>query len=327
MRHLRRPRTSRAVLAASLPVLLLTAGCGEEAAPAPEQQQQQDALSRVEVVGGAESPELQVETPVSVAETVTEVVEEGDDDGRVVEEGDLVAMDVLAVDGGTGEVLETTYETESRLVLQADPATTVPGLVAGVVGQTVGSRVLVGVSPEDFGASAPGATTAPGSDGSVLLLVDVLSASEVLPDVDGEEVPLPAGLPAVSEGEGGALTVAAPEGEPPAELRVETLVRGSGREVAAGDTVVVDYTGVLWSDGSVFDSSRGDDREPFSFALGGGQVIPAWDQGLAGVPVGSRVMVVAPPDQAYGDQDTGSIPPGSTLVFVVDVLAAESSTR
>jgi len=323
VRLLRRPRSARVALAASLPVLLLAAGCGEDAAPAP---QEQEALSRVEVVGDADSPELEVETPVTIAETVTEVVEQGEEGGRVVEEGDLVAMDVLAVDAGNGDVVTSTYEQDTRLVLLVDPATTVQGVVKGVVGQTVGSRVLVGVSPAD----APGATNptaSPEGDGSVLLLVDVLSASEVLPEAQGEEVPVPDGLPAVTEAEGGELTVAAPAGDPPAELRVEPLVQGTGDPVAAGDTVVVDYTGVLWSDGTVFDSSRGEDREPFSFPLGGGQVIPAWDEGLAGVPVGSRVMVVAPPDQAYGDQDSGSIPAGSTLVFVVDVLAAESATR
>ena len=327
MRLLRDPRSRPAhlALAACLPVLLVTAGCGDGDGdtPAPEQ----DALSRVEVVGDADSPELQVETPVTVAETVTEVVEEGEEGARVVQEGDLVALDVLAVDGGTGEVEETTYGDPQRLVLLADPAATVQGLVSGVVGQAVGSRVLVGVSPQDFGADAPGATPPPEGDGSVLLLVDVLDASEVLPEAEGEEVPEPEGLPAVTAGEGGELSVATPEGDPPAELRVEPLVQGTGEEVATGDTVVVDYTGVLWSDGSVFDSSRGEDRAPFSFNLGEGAVIPAWDEGLAGVPVGSRVMVVAPPDQAYGDQETGTIPPGSTLVFVVDVLAAESSTR
>lgn len=326
MRLLRRSRSARVALAASLPVLVLTAGCGEDAAPAPEV----DALSRVEVVGDVENPELEVETPVTVTETVAEVVEEGDPEGRVVEEGDLVAMDVLAVDAGTGEVLESTYDSEANLALIADPASTVQGLVTGVVGQTVGSRVLVGVTPGDFGAdpaAAASATAGAEGNGSVLLLVDVLSASEVLPEAQGEELPVPEGLPEVSEGEGGELAIATPEGEPPAELRVEALVEGTGEPVAPGDSVVVDYTGVLWSDGTVFDSSRGEGRDPFAFTLGQGQVIPAWDEGLAGVPVGSRVMVVAPPDQAYGDQASESIPAGSTLVFVVDVLAAESTVR
>ncbi|WP_298806482.1 FKBP-type peptidyl-prolyl cis-trans isomerase [uncultured Pseudokineococcus sp.] len=322
MRHLRHPRTltARAALAVALPALLV-AGCGDDAAPAPDD----DALSRVEVVGDDAAPELEVDTPVTIASTTTEVVDEGD--GRVVEEGDLVALDVLAVDGGGGDVLQTTFGTEQRLVLQADPTTTVQGLVSGVVDQTVGSRVLVGVSPSDFGADAPGAPTPTAGNGSVLLLVDILDASPVLDGPEGAEQPAPEGLPAVTEGEDGELSVATPEGDPPADLRVETLVEGEGDPVEAGDTVVVDYTGVLWSDGSVFDSSRGADRPPFSFTLGQGAVIPAWDEGLAGVPVGSRVMVVAPPDQAYGDQETGSIPPGSTLVFVVDVLAAESTQR
>ena len=321
MRHLR-SRSVRATLAVSLPLLLLSAGCGEDSTPVPDQ----DALARVEVVGDDAMPELRVETPVTVDRTVVDVVREGEEDARVVAEGDLVAMDVLAVDGGTGDVVEDTYEQGERVVLLADPASTVQGLVSGVVGQRIGSRVLVGVSPADA-PSASGATTPSAGDGSVLLLVDVLSASEVLPGPEGEELPAPEGLPAVTEAEGGELVVAPPEGDPPAELRVEALVQGEGRPVTAGDRVVVDYTGVLWSDGTVFDSSRGEGRDPFTFQLGQGEVIPAWDEGLAGVPVGSRVVVVAPPDQAYGDQETGSIPAGSTLVFVVDVLAAESTAR
>ncbi|MEJ5944977.1 FKBP-type peptidyl-prolyl cis-trans isomerase [Pseudokineococcus basanitobsidens] len=323
-------RASRALAAAILPALLV-AGCGAgEADPAPD-----DPLDGVEVVsdgGDGEAPELELETPVTVAQTTSEVVTEGD--GRVVDEGDLVALDVLAVDGGDGSVLSSTYEGATRLTLLADPATTVPGLLDGVVGRTVGSRVLVAVSPEDFPnarGQAQGGTASPTptvGDGSVVLLVDLEDAQAVPERAEGAQLPAPEGLPEVTPGDDGAPTIAAPQGDPPGELRVEPLLQGDADDVVEeGDTVAVKYTGVLWSTGSVFDSSWTDDRPPFVFTLGAGQVIPAWDSGLVGTAVGSRQLVVAPPDQAYGDQENGAIPGGSTLVFVVDVLASVPATR
>ncbi|MEJ5915629.1 FKBP-type peptidyl-prolyl cis-trans isomerase [Pseudokineococcus sp. 1T1Z-3] len=318
MRHL--PHPARA-LAAAASCLLLVAACGSgESTSTP--------LDRVDVVsdgGDGEAPELQLETPVTVAETSVEVLEQGE--GRTVEEGDLVALDVLAVDGGSGEVLSSTFEGPTRLTLLADPSTTVQGLLAGVIGQQEGSRVLVAVSPADFPSAQGGAATPEEGDGSVVLLVDVQGSVEVPDRASGVAQPPVDGLPQVTLADDGAPTIAVPEGDPPTELRVETLVEGEGEPTAPGDTVAVQYQGVLWSDGSEFDSTWSSQRPPFVFTLGAGQVIPAWDSGLAGVPVGSQVLVVAPPDQAYGDQENGGIPGGSTLVFVVDVLAALPAVR
>ena len=115
-----------------------------------------------------------------------------------------------------------------------------------------------------------------------------------------------------------------PDSEPPSDLVVKVLSEGKGSDVAAGDLLVVDYLGVRWDDGATFDSSF--DRGPAGFSIGTGAVIPGWDSGLVGVPVGSRVMLVVPPDQAYGDSPPGDpIQPGDTLVFVVDVLGTHAA--
>ena len=111
-----------------------------------------------------------------------------------------------------------------------------------------------------------------------------------------------------------------PEGPPPAELEVIDLTEGDGREAAAGDTAVVHYVGVAYSSGEEFDASwnRG---QTFAFALGGGQVIAGWDQGVVGMKVGGRRRLVIPPHLGYGDRGAGSvIPPGETLIFVVDLI-------
>jgi FKBP-type peptidyl-prolyl cis-trans isomerase len=92
---------------------------------------------------------------------------------------------------------------------------------------------------------------------------------------------------------------------------------GTGAEAKTGDVVTVNYTGRL-SDGSVFDSSVG--RKPLQFMLGIGQVIPGWDQGLVGMKVGGKRLLIIPPALAYGSQGIGPIPPNSTLIFEVDLL-------
>jgi peptidylprolyl isomerase len=115
-----------------------------------------------------------------------------------------------------------------------------------------------------------------------------------------------------------APQITVPETEPPTELLVETVVEGDGDEVMAGDLLLADYAGVLWDTGAEFDSSwsRG---EPAAFGIGVGAVIPGWDSGLVGQRVGSRVLLVIPPEEGYGDEGSGEIPGGATLVFVVDI--------
>lgn len=113
--------------------------------------------------------------------------------------------------------------------------------------------------------------------------------------------------------------ITVPAGDPPAELVIEDLVVGDGPEATAGVQVNVDYVGVSWSSQQQFDASwdRGD---TFAFGLGAGQVIPGWDNGVAGMKVGGRRQLTIPPDMAYGPRGAGGvIGPNETLIFVVDL--------
>jgi peptidylprolyl isomerase len=117
-------------------------------------------------------------------------------------------------------------------------------------------------------------------------------------------------------------TITLPKGAAPTKLVVKDLIKGTGTAAEKGDTVYVNYVGELYKNGKVFDSSWKDTPgKTFSFVLGEGQVIPGWDDGLIGMKVGGRRELIIPPADAYGKSGSGStIPPNSTLIFVVDLI-------
>ena len=113
--------------------------------------------------------------------------------------------------------------------------------------------------------------------------------------------------------------IAAPEGSPPAELEKRDIVRGKGAKAKKGDSLTMQYVGVSWSTGQQFDASW-DRREPFTFELGAGGVIPGWDEGLVGMRQGGRRLLVIPAAKGYGPQgQPPDIGPNETLIFVVDL--------
>jgi peptidylprolyl isomerase len=114
--------------------------------------------------------------------------------------------------------------------------------------------------------------------------------------------------------------VTPPSGAAPSKLVVKDLITGTGAEAKAGQTVTVNYVGVLFHGGTKFDASW-KRSEPFTFTLGRGQVIPGWDQGVAGMKVGGRRELIIPAALAYGAKGSPPvIPPNAPLVFVVDLL-------
>ncbi len=114
-------------------------------------------------------------------------------------------------------------------------------------------------------------------------------------------------------------TIAAGGTNPPTELKTADLVPGNGKTAVASDTVNVRYTGVLYSDGTKFDASWKSGSDPVEFPLSG--VVPGFAQGIVGMKIGGRREIVIPPALGYGDQTSGPIPGGSTLVFVVDLVS------
>jgi peptidylprolyl isomerase len=115
-------------------------------------------------------------------------------------------------------------------------------------------------------------------------------------------------------------TVTPPAGAAPSKLVTKDIVTGTGPEAKAGQSVTVNYVGVLFNGGKQFDASW-KRKEPFTFTLGKGQVIAGWDQGVAGMKVGGRRELTIPAQLAYGAKGSPpSIPANAPLVFVVDLL-------
>lgn len=311
---------SRTAIASGAALLLtLTAACGSDDG-AEAEASGGSQLAGVDVSGdpGTE-PTVEIDAPLNLEASQTEVVFEGDGDELVAE--DQIQLQFALYNGTSGELVQSSYEVGP----QTAALNTEGGLqylLDALIGQTVGSRVAVGVAPADgFGDQVEGASDAPfGPEDTLVYIVDVLGVVPVV--AEGDEVTdVPEGLPTVQTGEGNVVTgVEVPGGEPPAELVVQPLIEGAGDPVTAEDTLTVQYWGVLWDGGETFDSSweRG---EPATFGLTG--VIPCWTEGLAGQTVGSRVLLVCPSEQAYGEEgQPPTIPGGATLVFVVDILAA-----
>lgn len=260
-----------------------------------------EAVAQIEVTGEAGSiPQLVYERPMTVDEARAEVIWEGT--GPELVEGEPVLVDYYAEDGSDGRLIGETYSSEPKPYLLSAEALGVD-IYEALDGRTVGSRILH-VVPADSGREGP-----------------TVAVFDVLPTrADGVPVPPREGLPTVELAEDGAPAVTIPATEPPTDLVVQPLLRGTGPQVQAGQVIVVQYTGVTWSDGATFDSSWADGKLPTVFPIGVNQLVPGWDLGLVEQTVGSQVLLVVPPHLGYGGGDTELA--DETLVFVVDILAA-----
>lgn len=285
-------RLQAIVVAAALAVAAVLAGCTVGGAE-PE--------AEVVVTGEPRSmPELDYEVPLTVSEPVVEVISPGT--GPELVDGEPILVDYYAESGGDASVVGETYSTDPK-PYQLSAEALGQDIYQALSGQTVGTRLLHVVPPAE-GQSAPTVT-----------VFDILPTR-----ASGEPVPPREDLPTVELAENGEPTVTIPPTEPPDDLVVAPLIRGTGPQVLPGQVVTVQYVGVRWSDGSVFDSSWAPGKLPSPFQIGVGQVIEGWDVGLVEQTVGSQVLLVVPPEMAYGGSEHELA--DETLVFVVDILAA-----
>lgn len=262
-----------------------------------------DASDSVEVGGEpGESATATFDTPIEVTEAERTVAVEGD--GAQLEEGDLVEYALTVFDATSGELLDSVGYGDGAILPVTLAAQTGPDQFFGCA--TVGSRIVM-------------ALPASGNNTAAVYVLDVLGTT---PDAAwGEEQDAPEGFPAVELADNGAPTITIPDADAPTDVEIAVLKEGDGRVVGEGDGVLVQYTGVKWSDGTVFDSSW-DRGAPATFSTTG--VVAGFQQALEGQTVGSQVLVVIPPEFGYGAQDGHELQ-NETLVFVVDILASQSA--
>jgi len=124
-------------------------------------------------------------------------------------------------------------------------------------------------------------------------------------------------LPTVTTNQGEAPTIGAPSGTPPTTLVTKDIIVGEGAQAQPTSTMTVHYTLMTWSNGALIESSW-NGGSPATFPLA--NVIVGWQQGIPGMKVGGRRLLVIPPEIGYGAQGSGPIGPNETLIFVVDAI-------
>ena len=258
-------------------------------------------------------------TPFSVSEPALRVVIEGT--GRPIGPEDTVTTQYVLVNGRDGKQRASMWGTNRASV----PIARMPEL-SGLIGIKLGSTVLVAMpAAHAFRGEGDEKLDIDVEDTLIYVFEPVSATATPLTEATGEVVPPKPGLPTVKMGATPAdpATFAVPKGNPPSDTVAQLLVRGEGPKVTPGQTIRVTYTGVTWRDPKTpFDYSGRGNPAHLEFQIGMSDVIKAWDEKLVGQPVGSRVLLVAPPKDAYGDAGQGVIKPGDTLVFVVDILDA-----
>lgn len=284
-----------------------------EATPAPAATTSSNNLDGIVVEGPwNEAPKLTVPAPWGVDETRTKVIIPGE--GAVVAENGTVEVHYIGMNGRTGEVFDESW-TSQPVAFPLDQV--VPGFKKGLEGQRVGSRVVIAMPGVDGYDSMGGNPQAGIEQGDTLVFaVDILSTP--LAAAEGDPVQPAEGLPTVVF-DGPKPKVTIPAGQPaPNQLVVQPLIKGRGKPVQPTDVITAVYQATTW-DGKVVEDTYGGTPEQGPLNT----LIPAWQEALTDQPVGSRVLIIAPPDKAY-PEDPGARNPnpamGQTIVYVVDIL-------
>ena len=315
-------RRIAALLASLTLAAVAVAGCGTS-------KPSSSALATVTVAGSFDhAPKVTI--PTAKAGTALHVQTLIHGSGPAMTKQDAFVGNYVAyIWSGTGHKLaSTTYDSAPTLFA----GNLLPGIQDAVSGESAGSRVLA-VIPPKYGYGSQGyAQNGVKPTDTLVFVIDILKIFAGNQSASGAHVSSGGhGLPTVALGTTGTapqVTIPA-KTNPPTTLQAKTLIKGSGKPVTAGQSLVVQYTGVIWRTGKVFDSSWGRGY-PFGFTIGASpaQVISGWEDGLLHQTVGSRVLLVIPPKDGYGSAGSSQagIKGTDTLVFVVDILGAFGGT-
>jgi peptidylprolyl isomerase len=311
-------RRIAAAILVPLTAAVALAGCGSSSKTA--------SANASVAVSGAFGKTPAVKIPAQKAGSNLRIKTEIQGSGPALPAGDSILGNfaIYVWSGKTHKLLDSTFTSTPQVLPAQLP---LPGLAKALSGQKLGSRVLAVLPPKyAYGTQGDSSLGIKGTDTTVWV-VDLIKAFSSTAAASGAHVSSGGGiLPKVSAAaSGGAPTISIPKKSQPAKLVVKTLIKGSGAPLANGQTVVAQVVGTNWRTHKTFyttwPSASAPASAPFSFQLGG-QVIPGWNKGLVGVPVGSRVMLVIPPADGYGKTGNSSagIKPTDDLVFIIDVL-------
>ena len=316
----------RAAALAFLPLIAAAAiaGCSSSSSSSPAAVSSSDSYKSVTVSGAFDkSPTVKIPKVKGTGDLYTKTVIQGN--GATLTASDGMVGNYVAYDwsGKTSKLLGSSYTqgTKSLFVGQL-----LPGLEKALVGQKLGSRVLAVIPPKDAFGATGNSQEGIGASDTLVFVVD-MDSTFATAGVSGTQAAAGAGLPTVTppaaNSTAGPTIKVATSTSPPKTLQVKPLIKGKGAVVKKGQDLAVQYTGVIWRTGKVFDSSWSR-KTPLTTVIGEGQVIKGWDTGLVGQTVGSRVLLVIPPADGYGSAGASQagIKGTDTLVFVVDILAA-----
>jgi peptidylprolyl isomerase len=312
-----------------LPVLLLPlvlgttlVACGSDGgSDGGDDSSSSDALHGITITGDVgKAPEVKWNGKLEVKKTESTVVTEGD--GDKVVDGDQVSAHIWIGNGTTQKQAYSSYDEGKPEVIPASDDLN-PVFKDAILDQTVGSRVAVTATATDAFGETGNPQMGIGNKDTVLVIVDVMGVTTVLDGPDGKEQSAPSWAPGlVTDGDKVTGLDFSGTPEPNGKLRSAALIEGSGDKVKKGQNITVNYLGQVYGGKKPFDESYS--REPASFAIGVGQVVPGWDKTLVGATVGSRMVLAIPPADGYGKKgnDQAGIKGTDTLYFVVDILAA-----
>lgn len=309
----------RRILLASAASLLLFAGCGGS----DQETSASGSLDDVSVSAGG-TPKVTVDKGFAVDKTVSKVLKAGG--GAAVVAGDAIKVNYVAVNGRTGKQFDSSFTTDKPFTVDLTNNSILPGFIKGLEGRTMGSRVLVAISPKDgFGQAQQQMDIK--KDDTLVFLFDIVS--KVPAEASGKAVALPKDLPKITydadkhpNGFKKTSATKSKQTEPSAHV----VIQGDGPAITKGQTVRFEYVGQVYPDGKRFDESWSR-PEPFAPPIGTGSLIPCWDDLIPGQQVGSRIVLVCPSKVAYGDDPNDpnrspDIKAGDTLIFAIDLLDA-----
>ncbi|MFF7980780.1 FKBP-type peptidyl-prolyl cis-trans isomerase [Streptomyces sp. NPDC007901] len=245
--------------------------------------------------------------------------------GKPVAENDFIQANYLGQIWSTAKVFDQSYD-RSPLVMQLAQGSIIDGWRYALAGKKVGSRVLMAVPPTwGYGTSGNSQAGIKGTD-TLVFVVDVLDSFNSKSSSTGKEVAQSdAALPKVGTNtDGKAPSIDIPKADPPKKLVSNYVLEGDGAEVQSAQTILCQFKGVVWDGGKTFEQTYSTGRLSQFSVEQMQEVVKGLAQGITGKKVGSRVMIVVPPDLAYGNNPPsgGVVKKGSTLVFSVDILAA-----